>query len=244
MKRPSLLACASLAACLFSLLSCSIRPDVTLNPDGSGEALVRVSVQKFFSEYLRDLAEFSGAARPAGVGVFDEKEIREAFAKRPGVTVKSVRVPKPEELEIALAFRSIDDLVRGEKELAETGVVTFRNDGGTRTLRLHLDQKNFAKLAALAPSEDGSTETLLSVFGPQEGVEITEEEYLEAMAFTLGEQGPKAIKDSFVEVNVTVRGTLVSQKGGAAKGNTVTFRIPLLELLLLDTPVDWEIVFK
>jgi hypothetical protein len=201
-------------------------------------------VQKFFSEYLMDLAEFSGAAKPRSAGVFDEKEIRAAFEGRPGVTVKSVRVPKPEELEIALAFRSIDDLVRGEKGLADTGIVTFRNDGGTRTLKLHLDQKNFAKLAELAPSEDGSTETILSVFGPQEGVAITEAEYLEAMEFTLGEQGPKAIKDSFIDVTVTVKGQLVSQKGGTAKGSTVAFRIPLLKLLMLTEPLDYEVVFK
>ncbi len=235
---------AALAFLALLLLSCSVRPEVTLNADGSGEAVVRVTVQKFLAEYLLDLAEFAGAAKSRDAGMFDEKEIRAAFEGKPGVTVKGVRIPKPEELELRLAFRSIDDLVRGQKELADTGIVTFRNDGGTRTLRLHLDQKNFAKISSLLPSSDGSTETILSVFGPQQGVAITEAEYLEAMEFTLGEQGPKAIEDSSVDVTVTVNGKLVSQKGGTAKGSVVTFRIPLLKLLMLNEPLDYEIVFK
>lgn len=244
MKLRLLLVSAVTPLLVSFLISCSISPDVTLNADGSGEAVVRVTVRKFFAEYLLDLAAFSGTAKPRDAGMFDEKEIRAAFEGRPGVTVKSIRIPKPEELELRLAFRSIDDLVRGQKELADTGIVTFRNDGGTRTLRLHLDQKNFARLSGLLPSSDGSTEMILSVFGPQEGVAITEAEYLEAMEFTLGEEGPKAIKASSMDVTVTVNGKLVSQKGGTAKGSTVTFRIPLLKVLMLDQPLDYEIVFK
>jgi hypothetical protein len=237
-----LLAAAALVAGVL-LPSCSVKPDVTLNTDGSGEALVRVTVQRFFADYLQDLAEFAGSGtRPAGV--FDEKAIRDAFAQRPGVEVRSIRILKPEELELRLAFRSIDDLVRGEGQLTDTGIVTFRNDAGTRTLKLHLDQTNFAKISALLPSSDGSTETILSVFGPQQGVTITEAEYLEAMEFTLGEEGPPAIKASSIDVNVTVNGKLVSQKGGTVKGNTVSFRIPLLQFLMLNQPLDYEIVFK
>ena len=241
MKPRHLLVLAALP--FLVLLACSVRQDVTLNPDGSGEAAVHVTVQKFFSDYLLDLAEFSGKGGRAG-GVFDEKAIRTAFEQRPGVTIKAIRIPKPEELEIQLAFRSIDDLVRGQKELTDTGIVTFKNDGGTRTLRLHLDQKNFARISAFLPSSDGSTETILGVFGPQPGVTITEAEYLETMQFTLGDEGPKAIQASFIDIAVAVNGKLVSQKGGTVKGNTVTFRMPLLKILVLNEALDYEIVFK
>lgn len=122
--------------------------------------------------------------------------------------------------------------------------MTFRNSGGTRTLRLHLDRTNFAKISGMLPSSDGSSETILSVFGPQEGMDLTESEYLETMEFTLGAEGPKALKDSVIEVAVTVNGKLVSQKGGTARNNTVTFRIPLLSVLLLNQPLDYEIVFQ
>jgi hypothetical protein len=242
MNHRFLIALAALPLLLLS--SCASRQEISLNPDGSGEAVVHVTVQKFFSDYLMDLSEFSGSTRPRSAGMFDDKGIRAALEKRPGVVVKAIKVVSPLELELNLAFKNIDDLVRGQKELTDTGIVTFRNDAGTRTLRFHLDQKNFAKIAALVPSSDGSTETILGVFGPQQGVTVTEAEYLETMAFTLGDPGPQGIKDSSITAAVTVNGKLVSQKGGTVKGNTVTFQIPLLKLLILNEPLDYEIVFK
>jgi len=242
MKHAVRLALSVMAGAL--LVSCAMRQDISLNPDGSGEATVRITLQKFFSDYLLDLAEFAGGAKSRGSSVFVEKDIRAAFERRSGVTVKEVTVPGPQELRIRLGFSSLDALVRGEQKLAESGIVTFRNDGGQRTLRLHLDRKNYAAIASIMPSEDGSTETIMSVFGPQEGVSVTEAEYLETMEFTLGEEGPEALKKSAVEIAVTVNGTLVSQKGGTVKGNTVTFRIPLLKVLMLDEPLDYEVVFR
>jgi hypothetical protein len=224
--------------------ACSIRQEIALNPDGSGEAWVRVVLQGFFADYLKDLAEFAGTARGPGTAIFDEIEIRSAFEKRRGVTIKELRIAKPEELQLRLAFTSIDDLVRGEADLSSSGIVTFRNVDGTRTLRLHLDRANYGKLSSLLPSSDGSTDTILSVFGPQEGLAITEAEYLETMEFTLGAEGPKALRESFIEVAVTVNGRLVSQKGGTVRNNTVTFRIPILKVLLLNEPLDYEIVFR
>jgi hypothetical protein len=235
---------ALVVVCIASLLSCSVRQDIALNPDGSGEAVVHVALQEFFAQYLLDLAQFTGTVKSPEAGVFDEKDARAAFEARPGVTVKEIKIPRPEELQIRLGFKSIDELARGQKELTETGIVSFRNDGGTRTLKLHLDQKNFAKLSSLLPSSDGSSETILSVFGPQEGVSVTEAEYLETMEFTLGEEGPAALTASFIDLAVAVNGTLVSQKGGTTKGNTVSFRIPLLKVLILNEPLDYEIVFK
>lgn len=231
-------------ALLALLTGCTMRQEISLNVDGSGEANVRVVVQKFFSEYLLDLAEFGGSTRPRTAGVFDEKEIRAAFQARRGVTVKELRIVSPQELQMKLGFASIDDLVRGEADLTSSGIVTFRNVAGTRTLKLHLDRANFSKISGLLPSSDGSSETILSVFGPQQGMTLTESEYLETMEFTLGADGPKGLKESFIEVAVTVNGKLVSQKGGTVRNNTVTFRIPLLSVLLLNQPLDYEIVFN
>jgi hypothetical protein len=60
----------------------------------------------------------------------------------------------------------------------------------------------------------------------------------------LGAEGAAKLKTSTIETRVAVKGTLVSQEGGAVSGGVVTYRTPLLRVLLLDKPVDYSIVFR
>jgi hypothetical protein len=85
---------------------------------------------------------------------------------------------------------------------------------------------------------------LFEGLAPQEGDDMTESEYLEMIELALGEEGAKKLKTSTIETRVAVKGTLVSQKGGSVSGGAVTYRIPLLRVLLLDKPLDYSILFR
>jgi hypothetical protein len=80
--------------------------------------------------------------------------------------------------------------------------------------------------------------------GPQPEENVTEEEYLQMIEFSLGEEGPALLRKSFINIVIKPESGVVSQTGGTLSGGAVTFKIPLLSLLLLDKPLDYSITYR
>jgi hypothetical protein len=75
------------------------------------------------------------------------------------------------------------------------------------------------------------------------------EQYTEYLVWALEEYedaGPlrEKIASSSIELRVTVTGELLSQTGGVRNGNTVTFDVPLVELLTLSSPRRYAVEFR
>jgi len=233
-------ACALLLALAAALLlGCSIRQDVTVQTTGSGTVAMRIQLEKVFMDYLQDLAELTGDA--GGGRIFKVDEIRKSFAERDDLELRRINSPTPDLLEMEIAFRSIETAFAREEKLQEAGIVAFAKVPEGYSIRFHLDRSNFGDIQEFLPFLKNP---LFEGLAPQEGDVTTEAEYLEMIELALGEEGSEMLKASTIETRVAVKGTLVSQQGGSVSGNTVTFRIPLLRVLLLDKPVDYSIVFR
>ena len=227
------------------LLSCAIRQEAFLGKDGSGSVKFRVQLQPFFMDYIRDMAEVAGDAAPEGLSkdrIFDLDKIRRDLEARPGVKVTRLASPKPELLEGELTFRDVEAVFRSEKQLTQAGVITFTRKGAARTLQLHLERKNFAQVAAVTPLMQNP---VFESLGPQENEGVSEQDYLDMMQFAMGDPAPKGIRDSAIELRVTVQGKIVSVTGGQVqKDGSVLFQIPLIRVLLLDRPLDYALTFE
>jgi len=219
------------------LTSCAVNQRVTLEPDGGGTAAVRIKLEKILTDYLRDLAEVSGAEDKGRV--FNVEDIRKGFAARKDVTRTRIASPSPERLEMDLAFTSVEKLFAGEGK--NQTILTFSQAGGTSTLKAHLDRKNFPQLLELAPFLKNP---VFEGLGPQVNDDATEAEYLELIDLALGDGGAAALKASYIETTITVKGKVVAQTGGTPTAGGVVFRIPLLRVLLLDKPLDYSLSFK
>jgi hypothetical protein len=231
---------AFLAALLasFALVGCAVSQRVTLEPEGSGTAVVRIRLEKILMAYLQDLSEVSGAAQEKG-RIFKLEEIRKDFASRPEVTLARLESPSPDRLEMELDFRSIENLFAAPDK--PQTILTLKKGPNGTTLRAHLDRKNFSQLLELAPFLKNP---LFEGLGPQENDNTTEAEYLELIDLALGEGGSAALKASVIETTITVKGQVVAQSGGSVVNGGVVFRIPLLRVLLLDKPLDYSLTFR
>jgi hypothetical protein len=235
---PAALAVLLLAAmAALGATGCSVSQRVTLEPEGSGTAEVRIRLQKVLLDYLLDLSEVSGSKQKERI--FDVEDIRKGFASREEVTLRRIESASPERLDMDLAFRSIETLFAAP-EKPQTILSLKKGPEGT-TLRAHLDRKNFSQLLELAPFLKNP---LFEGLGPQENDDATEAEYLELIDLALGEGGAAALKASVIETTIVVKGRVVAQTGGTAVPGGVSFRIPLLRVLLLDKPLDYSLTFK
>lgn len=232
---------AAAAAAVLLLSSCSIRQDLRLEASGAGSVTMRISLQKLFVDYVADLSELSG--QQATGQVFDLEAIKKGFAERGVVELKRIASPTPDTLEMDLSFRSIEQVFTGPQKLPGPPIVTFTKEAEGQTLRFHLDRSNFTQVTEFLPFLKNP---LFEGLGPQQGDDTTEAEYLELIDLALGTGGAAALKASVIETRVTVAGKLVRQAGGTvgANGSTVTFKLPLIRVLLLDQPLDYSLTFK
>ncbi len=234
-----------LAGLLF-LSSCAMRQEAFLGKDGSGSVKFRIQLQPFFMDYIRDMAEVAAdnGANSTVVKdrIFDTDKIRQDLETRPGVKVTRLASPKPDALEGEFTFRDVEAVFRGEKQLAQAGVISFTRKGNVKTLQLHLDRKNFGQVAALTPLLQNP---IFESLGPQENEGVSEQDYLDMMQFAMGDPAPKGIRDSLIELKVTVQGKVASVMGGTLqKDGSVLFQIPLIRVLLLDRPLDYALSFE
>ena len=144
-------------------------------------------------------------------------------------------------LEGEFTFSNIEDVFKSEVRLSEAGVISFAKNNGVSTVRLHLNKDSFKQISSFLPGKENA---LIDVFGPAENEDTSESDYLEMLEFMLGDKGPAGVKASFIELRVKVKGKILSQSGGKIEGNSVLFRIPLLQVLLLDRPLDYSIAFE
>ena len=97
----------ALLALTIALAACSVSEVIAIKADGSGTASMRVETSKLLREYLLDLQSITGAAPAPDGQLFDVKALQKELAARPGITVKKIAAPTPDQLDVDLAFRSV-----------------------------------------------------------------------------------------------------------------------------------------
>jgi len=228
-----------LVACVVCV-SCSINQQATINSDASGTVDSQVHLSPLFLDYLADLAELTGAGGDA-THAFDLAAVREGLLVKPGVTVRRLEEPTRGVLVLQLDFQDAQRIFGSNTTLAQAGIISIARNGNRSTLRFHLDRDNFSELGSIVPILH---DPLVASLGPQQNERISEGEYLEMMGFVLGDGGPGELRRSTIETRVRVDGRIISQIGGVIEGSEVVFRTPLLSVLLLAQPLDYQIVFE
>ncbi len=223
----------------FLFGSCSVKQHVFIETDSSGSMSLRIELNKVLIEYLKELAELTG--EPIEGDIFNVDKIKSEIPEDSRVELKRIQTPAPEILEIDMAFNRIEDLFAGDNQLRSAGILSFNRVSEGYSLRIYLDHDNFSQIPELFPFLQNP---LFEGLGPQENDNTTEDEYLELIELAMGEDGASALKASYFNIQVKVRGKILTQSGGTISRGGVNFRIPLIRVLLLDKPLEYSIVFK
>lgn len=257
---------------LVVLGGCSMHQQISIYPNGSGNAKVRVVLAPLIVRYMDDILASlgpptsSGASEPA---LFDTGRIRAAFDALSGVKLTALSTPSRSTLDLQFTFDDINTVIpdlpgktpsgggaspvspaspTGTAAPAGPGVrpLELRDHAGVKTLRLLLSRATWPEVASLPPLRG---DPILRSLGPQESRHYTEGEYLNLLEYAFSDYASKgqvkqAVASSVVDIEVTVHGTIISEKGGVRSGNTVTYRIPLLEIVTLEKPIDLSVSFR
>ena len=228
------------------LAGCSSRQQVDLSVNGSGTAHIRISLSPILVSYLQDLAAtVAGVRVPADQPVFDLAALRTAFSRYPALVLESASTPRPDTLELSVQFR---DVAKVFSAAIGTGpkFATFSNNGDTKTLSITVDREAIAAVLGLTPL---SGSVAADVLLPPKGDSMSPDEYVSYLSWALedyakGQDIERVIRDARIDMVFRVAGTVISQKGGRQDGNTVTFSLPVTELVTLQKAANYSITFR
>ena len=230
---------AALAA-ILPLASCAANMTLALNADGSGTLGVDARVPEAAAARLRSYAS-AGSGAPSSAPLFDTAAVRKQALDRGLVTI-SADTPSPDRFRGSFSLRSLS-AVAADPGLAKAKVLTVGTSGGVTTLAFSLSRGNAAALPTLFPGLDPY---ILEALSPPalDPYPVTSSEYREMLSALLGESALRELEAAEIRLQVRTPGSIIRHAGGTVTSGTFTVVLRLLDLLVLEKPIEFSVSWK
>jgi hypothetical protein len=237
MRRPSALPILLATLTLLCLSACAARVTARIGASHDAELAVAASIPPLLAAKLR---AFPGTSKDKPL--FDLVAVRSGMQARPGLRIVNLSNPGPDSLAFSLA---IDDLAKllASPEIAGPGLIRLVESKGESELILRFERGKGGAIQALAPGLDPE---ILDALSPPAmvGGDFTRAEYREMLSGILSAKAVAELDSAAIDVSIALPGTLLSVVGGTAKGSNWTFSLPVLDLLVLEKPLEFRARWK
>lgn len=154
----------------------------------------------------------------------------------------SLEQPGPYSIDLKLAARSLDELA-ASPDLKKTGVLALSRGPGWTECRFRLARGEASALPALMPGIDPN---LLDALSPPalEEDPVTVDEYKTMLKTVLGEKAMPAMEAASIQLSITAPGAVLASGGGSLSGSTLSAKLSIIDLLVLEKPVEVWIRWK
>ena len=225
----------SIAIFLFS--SCSVTQSFSLSKSG-GSSLSDIKVDQFFLDVLEDFSDFT----PQGdYSIMDEAMVNFADKLNSSSASSNVKLRtdgNSTRYIISLDFSSLEKLVadlNGGKGNSLSAI-------SDNKMTLNLTYDNYEELEDVIPF---LSDPNFEVYGPRYSNGMSEEEYMDMISFLLGEDGPEALKKSFVSIEIETPGDITAIKGAMKTGERkAVYSFTVVDFLTLNNPLSFTIEWK
>ena len=218
------------------LTGCQVTEDLTMDTSQSGRSFTAIHVEQFFIDVLEDFAEFlpennESMMDSAIRGYASELEGTEAISDVSWASLGDNKYT------VSFSFSGISELLE-EMGAENQSLFTLSEN----SMSFYLDINNYPELKAVVPF---LADQNFEVYGPEYNQGMSEADYLDMIYFLLGEDGPEAITNGVININIEVPGNVVSTAGCTQTGDSsVSYTFPIIDFLLLGEPlaftVEWE----
>lgn len=124
----------------------------------------------------------------------------------------------------------------------ELQVFSLTDMDGIKTLKIQMSLENYAYLKQALPILQ---EESIDMLGPDANQEVSKEEYLDMMSFSLGDNGPQDILDSIIKLEISVDGLITEINGGIRLSeNSALFEVSLIDIILLKKKLIYSLTYK
>ncbi len=229
-------------AIIAAAASCTIKQQITVHVDESGDARFEIEIEDYFIEVVKDFQVFAEEETDVTQGNLDEL---------------ALELNESEYTSDAFFEKINDNFYRGnfnfsdleeffnelkeEEDDESLTIFTYAKRGFVQSLNIHIDIDNYYQLKKLIPMLDDPE---FSMFGPEENIGVSEVDYIDMLRFALGDEGPPSLQRSYIEIVIITDHPIISQKGGELRAtNEIVFTIPMLDFLLLAEPIKKSVTW-
>ncbi|MGL1894589.1 MAG: hypothetical protein OCD02_23390 [Spirochaetaceae bacterium] len=225
----------------FLIFSCSSNHKIHINKDNS--AKVEFSVQNKQS-LVETLSEMAVIQNSQDLSIIDVDQMKKDLEKEDSINSVYITSNNKDTYNGQFKVDNINDLFNDTTKAIpkELQIFTLSENNGLKTLKIQISLANYKYLKKTLPMLQDST---IDMIGPDSNQDLTKEEYLDMTSFTLGDNGPSDIITSFVDVKISVDGSILDIEGGEIiKSNLAAFNIPLIDLILLQKTYTYSLTYK
>jgi len=230
--------CLCLTFCTL-FVSCAGRIIGALEANGSAQLTVSMSLEPRMSALIQRLSAAGGQANNNLIlnGPAISQSMSGASA---GNVTASLRNSAPAAVEGTIQIQNINRfLTTGNMR----GFIFFeqRQGGGRCEIRINLSNGP-VMLKNLSPE---ILEYLNALMAPLATEEVmNRREYLSLVTSVYGKAVSDEIAGSVIRVSVDFPGSITNVRGGSFSGRRAEFNVPLLDLLVLETPLNYEVIWN
>jgi hypothetical protein len=235
---------------IAGLSSCAAGISGRLEQGGRGEFMVSASLEPRMAALIRTLSGAMG-----GEFALNGEAIAQSMAAAPGVASVSFRNTDPVTLEGPVRIAKIGDFLA--PAAGKKGFITFEEkrtgarsmDGGAGStdgggsLAINLNREAGPEILSLVSPE--IADYLSALMAPfSTGEVLTKAEYLALVASVYGKAVADEISRGIIRAAIDFPGPVSAVRGGTWSGRRAEFTIPLLDLLVLESPLSYEVSWK
>jgi hypothetical protein len=235
-------------AVLSLLGGCSGRIDGNLRQDGSAGLALEINIEPRMAAMLRSLASLGSAARSPpdrNAPVINGPAIARSMAAAPGILSADLANTGPASIAGTIRVSRVDELfaLPGAPEGKRFVALGDGENPGERRLGILLDRETAPLLLAMISAD--VRDYLSALFAPAAtGDPFSKAEYLDLVEDIYGKALADEIAGAEIAVSIGLPGAISSVKGGTFAGASAAFNMALVDILVLEDPVEYEIIWK
>ncbi|MDR3161918.1 MAG: hypothetical protein LBU28_09930 [Spirochaetaceae bacterium] len=224
--------------------SCSARINGALRRDGTGGLTLQAALEPRMTALIRALAALNpdAGSLPAEAPLIDGAAISRSLSAAPGVAAAALVNTGPAAIAGPVTVSRVDELLalsgtQGTRFIAyEQGP-----DGGLLTITI--DRASGPSLLALiSPDVKDYLSALLAPVSTGEA--LSRAEYLGLVAGIYGRAIAEEIAAARIHLSIEFPGPVRSARGGSFTGSRAQFEVPLTDLLVLESPLVYEVRWR
>jgi len=223
--------------CLFPVffLSCAARIDGALAADGSASLTVSMSIMPRMAAMIRAFSAAGGGQ--ADSPVLDAPSIQRSMSGAPGIASVTLRNTTAATIEGNVRISQINEFLSAA---AGTNFITIEQTGRNGRCEININSANGnVILESLSPQ---IADYLNSLMAPiVTGEELSKDYYLDLITTFYNKAISDEIADSKIRASIEFPGNITSVRGGTFAGRRANFEIPLIDILVLERPLVYEV---
>jgi hypothetical protein len=241
MKMKNIIFTVVAAAFLSVFTSCASQINGSLRGEGQTDLAIQAELKPGMSALIGRFAALSGTAKP-GAPLLDGPSLAASMSRAPGITSVSFTNKTPSSIEGPVKISRINDFLSSNKADSFISFVQ-KNSAGEGRCAVNLSLASGPQILGLISPEISMY--LNALMAPiATGEALTKAEYLALVASIYGKNIADEISSSSIRASVNFPGAIQNVKGGTFSGRRADFEVPLLDILVLEKPLSYEVVWK